>query len=549
MDLEVSATNVTGRIESDSTWTRAGSPYTLTGNLLVSKGVTLTIEAGVTVNLNDYLIMVNGTLRARGTSSDEIQFNGGTITLTQSSSSWNEATGSGCITEHANFDTKLSVSGSPKISSCSIQSVDIGGNTVFLNNLVNKQATVGGSPTISGNTFNGVLSVNSDALTPLISSNIISGGLSIHYHAGLPTVSHNTIVGGITVDGAKSVLIDSNTITGVVSISTDNGTISNNNIKGTISTSSDDLIISNNVISETDVGISLTPESPAGYVSVTITGNTINVRQTGIAVPPTFNAFIYGWYCKAIVTGNTITGCANSGINVGGGESQAGYSAASNNVTILNNRFFGNNYAIHTLGIGRIEGNVIVNNYGGISGGGPAINNIVTDNTYGISCGTVERNFVANNKYGVMGYTVNNNTIINNEVGIASGFSDLHYNNIYGNTLNVNFTLATDGNATYNWWGTTDTQAISKLINDYEEDFMLGRVNFNPTLTAQNPSAPSPDTEIPSVDSPMPTATLQPSSTPQPSVPELPVPMMPLLIVVLSVVTLGAVVIIKKQKR
>ena len=61
------ATLVTGVIDSDTEWTKEYSPYTLTGNILVSKGVTLTIEDGTTINLNGRYIMVNGTLAAKGT--------------------------------------------------------------------------------------------------------------------------------------------------------------------------------------------------------------------------------------------------------------------------------------------------------------------------------------------------------------------------------------------------------------------------------------------------------------------------------------------------
>ena len=121
-------------------------------------------------------------------------------------------------------------------------------------------------------------------------------------------------------------------------------------------------------------------------------------------------------------------------------------------MTILNNRFFSNNYAINSQGVGRIEGNTIVGNYWGISGGGPVRNNIVANNTYGISAGKIENNFVTTNKYGVIGYDIKANTIINNEVGVAGGFGSLTYNNIYGNSLNVNFTSSMDGNASSNWW-------------------------------------------------------------------------------------------------
>ena len=45
----VYATDVSGNISSNTTWSLANSPYIVTGHILVPSGVTLTIEAGVTV--------------------------------------------------------------------------------------------------------------------------------------------------------------------------------------------------------------------------------------------------------------------------------------------------------------------------------------------------------------------------------------------------------------------------------------------------------------------------------------------------------------------
>ncbi len=59
-------TNESGIISSNATWTQAGSPYTLTGNVIVNEGIILTIEAGVTVNLNNYYITVNGRSGGKG---------------------------------------------------------------------------------------------------------------------------------------------------------------------------------------------------------------------------------------------------------------------------------------------------------------------------------------------------------------------------------------------------------------------------------------------------------------------------------------------------
>src|SRR3990172_12434736 len=62
------ATLVSGPISTDTTWTLAGSPYRLTGNVTISAGVTLTVDPGVTVDLGSDVkdIDVNGTLTGDG---------------------------------------------------------------------------------------------------------------------------------------------------------------------------------------------------------------------------------------------------------------------------------------------------------------------------------------------------------------------------------------------------------------------------------------------------------------------------------------------------
>ena len=47
------STEIAGILGSHTIWTKPNSPYSLTGNTLISNGATLTIEAGVTVNLNN----------------------------------------------------------------------------------------------------------------------------------------------------------------------------------------------------------------------------------------------------------------------------------------------------------------------------------------------------------------------------------------------------------------------------------------------------------------------------------------------------------------
>ena len=69
-------TIVGGTIATDTTWTVEGSPYILQSeNVTVNDNVTLTIEAGVTVELNTARsLWVNGTLLAVGTPTQPITF-------------------------------------------------------------------------------------------------------------------------------------------------------------------------------------------------------------------------------------------------------------------------------------------------------------------------------------------------------------------------------------------------------------------------------------------------------------------------------------------
>jgi len=71
----IPGTVVSGNIESDETWTLAGSPYRLIDHLSVDAGITLTIEAGVIAEAGyGYGLTVNGTLSATGTEALPITF-------------------------------------------------------------------------------------------------------------------------------------------------------------------------------------------------------------------------------------------------------------------------------------------------------------------------------------------------------------------------------------------------------------------------------------------------------------------------------------------
>ena len=82
-NFNFSQTTVTGGIYQSTTWTTAGSPYLMTGSMVVFPGATLTIEPGVEVRVTpDYsfntgnlrYLEIRGTLIAMGTDAAPITF-------------------------------------------------------------------------------------------------------------------------------------------------------------------------------------------------------------------------------------------------------------------------------------------------------------------------------------------------------------------------------------------------------------------------------------------------------------------------------------------
>lgn len=88
----LSATNIGGTVASDITLDIAGSPYTLTSDYIIPDSYTLTIEAGVEIQLNHYShdIFINGSLIAEGSPTEHITFHslagngGGTLVFNAS---------------------------------------------------------------------------------------------------------------------------------------------------------------------------------------------------------------------------------------------------------------------------------------------------------------------------------------------------------------------------------------------------------------------------------------------------------------------------------
>ncbi len=434
-------TNVGGIITSDTTWTTANSPYNLLGPVGVHEGVTLTIEAGATVNLNTYYLQVNGTLQIRGSSANPVhinseQTNAGQIKFTASSTNWNEQSGSGCIIENAVVNQTVI-----SIANCSVKidrnTFNDGAGMMDLNVAI---STSGGDSSISNNKFNDCGLDISDSST--ISNNVIEGGIGLY--GGTPLISHNTISGGSSYFWiGRSYDRDYNTV----------------------------------VID----------------CSATVSGNSIN------------GSIILNQYrgTSALITGNTIRGLIHDG-------------EGSVDVVISNNECGG--ISLNSANAVTINNNLITNSDTGLDIG----NATVTDNTIAFCKTAVFVNAAASP-------TISGNNIQNSS----------EYNLKLSGALNVD--------ASNNWWGTTDVQAINQSIYDSKYDFNLGTVNFVPVLTGPNPDAPEASNVPTTTPSPTSTPSVSPSPTTspehEPSLTPSPEPMLtPQQIEIIAIVAIAAAV-------
>jgi hypothetical protein len=276
-------TNESGIISSNATWTQAGSPYTLTGNVLVNEGIILTIEAGVTVNLNNYYITVNGALVAKGTSTDKIQINGVNgggpfmpppapnplpynygINFTELSIGYNAQTGSGSIIENAVINsTTLALESSPKIDNNTINGyITSNGTSVISNNIVAGSIDLTGPSIVLNNHIYGSV---------LVQTNVVGGSIEDSSNPqGTPMISNNVINGsglnGIGISfltaSTSNIIIFSNTITDC-----NNAGITAEGIG----------VIENNLIANNHDGIDI--EGPNTVVNNTIENNYIGIQQ------------------------------------------------------------------------------------------------------------------------------------------------------------------------------------------------------------------------------------------------------------------------------
>lgn len=346
-------TNVTSSINSDTTWTTLGSPYTLTQPISINDHVTLTIEPGVTINMNGYGIQVNGVLVAKGTSDEKINFKHGDILI--------GVDASGSIIENSILNsTNLSINCTATINSNYI--VGEAKADCFEAIIVG-----GGTPTISNNTIfaaDNQRSIHIVAGSPKITSNAVMGLIISDEKEGAPVLFHNTIEGGVLFQQGGTPVVSNNLITGFKYVNF-NGNIdalvnteSNEDISGGIifigdySNALHDAVVTDNIVTGCLTGVSILEGGTATVERNLITNNS----REGLYLGST-----------SIVTGNTISN-NDKGISI----SNAGTKTITNN-NILNNGQW-NIYAYC--------GNIVAtNNWWGTTDI-QAINNTIYDNKF-----------------------------------------------------------------------------------------------------------------------------------------------------------------------
>ena len=439
-------TNVSGALSSDTTWSLTNSPYIVTGNILVPSGVTLTIEAGVTVKVSSSaVIQNNGTLIAIGTSTDKITF-----TSNESSPS----AGDWKYIFFSNTSTDPIYDGSGNyIEGSTLQHVDI---------------LYGGSDTSKG-----VIEVTDSSLyvENIIVKNSASYGVHFSKSSG----------GSVGVSKIISSEISNNSDTGIYcdcyqynkSITVENSRINNNAGYG-ISTGGGDAggthifnyknnIINNNSNSGILANANGT-QNISGNLIYNNTGYGVRSRGNGTytieknIIVGNNSVGVHGIYATHIIDNNVIA------YNAGGIEvSQGGNYIVSDNQIVFNNN----------LGDG--------SGFDSQQAWSPDVS--LTRNTFYSNTSTYSTIISFQPDNGDPSFVLNNNNIYKN----ISSYEFKNYRNSSTSTVD----------AENNYWGSTAESEMQTKIFDWSDDGSYGIVDYAPFLTSPNTAAPiSPASDV-----------------------------------------------------
>ncbi|MFZ7137669.1 MAG: NosD domain-containing protein [archaeon] len=498
-------------IDSDTNWTTANSPYELSAPVRVNNGATLTIEAGVTVNFNDYEMRVEGTFVCGG-DWDKVYLNNGLINLTTTSNGWNQQTNSGHMIQNAVMDyIELSSKAPIKLVNCTSEQSEITatGPSVIQDNTIGTISFYGEGALIENNKI-GALNVY-EGIVKIFDQKVSF----IYCKGGSLEISECTIQ---YIDGyGENFKISNNNIgriggyypgtsqgNGVEYFDVNSVEITNNIIEKGAYVYGCNVTISYNVFEGYVSGKQLVGAHMSGNLGQCPIISGINKGEFFEISHNTITGrtyeYSYDVYYMWLTTENRTT--TTAGIDVHWGS-----------VIVANNTITDCSTAI--INAVQIEGNNLIDNGAGIlvlDRDSEIRSNTITGGKNGIHVGNegfsiIENNFVSKQTscgIYVHGQSIqcNNNTITSCPKALELSRCDsatINFNNIenYNNSIYLTTTYGTI-DATNNWWGTTDTETIELSIYDSKYSLDLGTVNFTSFLTEENPNAePEYTTPIP----------------------------------------------------
>jgi len=516
-------TNVGGYIRTNTVWTADKSPYILTSSIIVNPGVTLTIQPGVEVRLDEGKgIQVDGTLIARGTEQAKIIFTNSTVNKPWGYILFTDSSQDACfdnkgayvdgsileycIVEYANGKDRegaiVCEKASPFINYCQIRNNATSGLRVkAASGLIVANSTIEKN-TSSSNDGGGIKATDNSSLTITscaISNNKASSGGGVYCDAGTLTITSSQISNNTASYNGGGVCCYSSTSSGTLTINSSQ--------------------ISNNTASGSGGGVCCSSSSSS---SGTLTINSSQISNN------TANDSGGGVFCSGTLTINSSQISNNTASGSGGGV--CCYSYYSVTLTISSSQISNNTASYNgggvccysstssgtlTISSSVISSNTASNTSGNAQGGGIWVRpgdkvqvsySLIMDNSankvpamycHGSGSDSPSLKLVGNTFVG-------NNFVKNTYKGsigavYIAGFSSYTINHNNFCNLNLKYELYRDdpstssvADAAQNYWCIEDEEEIRELIFDFGDDSSKARVEYYPFLTAPDPNAPLP---------------------------------------------------------
>ena len=481
-------TLVSGTLSSDTTWQASQSPIQVAGRVTIPAGVVLTIEPGVVVEFAaDTSLRVDGTLVARGTSAAPIYF-----------TSVQEELAPGQWEYVAFSDTSADAS------------YDALGN--YVAGSVLEHVVVEGAGESDELASSWAVEVR-DA-TPLFTFVTIrtnrGTGLDVELSANDPQTGPMKILdsvitgndGGVAVDYPGHVLL------------MERNWIHDNAARAVslwnVSASGDAHLRANTITDNSEEGV----YALGGPGVLELSGNTLARNLAGLVVAGSTTTTVAG----NLVQGNGPAGGMYIEIGSGGSVAITGNAIIENQIdTPYSTGGHGAGLALNGAqdGVATVTNNIISDNVAAQSAGGVLLygrggnftlaDNVISGNVAPTSSalGTVFL-FYQDGTASPVTYELLRNTVTQNAATDTSGaalslelvdVATINHNNIFNNSSTyaleyLNPTGAAPLDATDNWWGTIDSEAIAGVIHDAGENPSLAAVDASAPWASANVAAP-----------------------------------------------------------